>query len=57
MSVAYGMEVRDNDDFITVAEEAMEGLSAAAVPGAFIVDLLPIRTCDNICSMHFIAYE
>ncbi|KAJ3510929.1 hypothetical protein NLJ89_g4394 [Agrocybe chaxingu] len=43
MSVAYGITVREsNDPYILNAEEALEGLSEAGVPGRFLVDLIPV---------------
>lgn len=45
MDIAYGIQVKDRtDEFITIAESALEGLSEAAVPGAFLVDQIPWRT-------------
>ena len=43
MDIGYGITVRESDDpYISVAEEAMEGFSAAGIPGTFWVDLIPI---------------
>ncbi|KAF8884723.1 cytochrome P450 [Gymnopilus junonius] len=43
MSVAYGLEVLPkNDPYIKTAEQGVHPLVAAAVPGAFLVDILPI---------------
>jgi hypothetical protein len=43
MDIAYGITVQESDDpYISIAEEALMGLSEAAVPGAFWVDLVPI---------------
>lgn len=43
MSVAYGLEVKPKDDpYIRTAEQGVHPLVAAAVPGAFLVDVLPI---------------
>jgi len=42
MSVAYGLEVQqENDIYIRTAEEGVHPLTAAGVPGAFLVDTLP----------------
>lgn len=42
MDIAYGIQVKDKtDEYIRIAESALEGLSAAAVPGAFLVDQMP----------------
>ena len=43
MKIGYGIAVREtNDPYISVAEEVLDGLSRAGVPGAFWVDLVPI---------------
>lgn len=43
MNISYGLTVLEYDDpYITNAEESLRGLSEAGVPGAFLVDLLPI---------------
>lgn len=43
MSVAYGITVKDSDDpYISRAEEALEGLAAAGIPGSFLVDMFPL---------------
>ncbi|KAF8643331.1 hypothetical protein AX16_009060 [Volvariella volvacea WC 439] len=42
MSVTYGLPVQTPDDiYITEAEDTMEMIGKATVPGAFLVDLLP----------------
>ncbi|KAJ7777025.1 cytochrome P450, partial [Mycena metata] len=42
MDVTYGLKVRTKDDpYIKIAKEAMDGLSAAGVPGAFLVNNIP----------------
>ncbi|KAJ7814516.1 hypothetical protein B0H14DRAFT_2522208, partial [Mycena olivaceomarginata] len=39
MEVTYGIDVRSSDDqYISIAEEAMHGLSVASIPGVFLVD-------------------
>ena len=43
MKIGYGIAVQEtNDPYISVAEEVLDGLSQAGVPGAFWVDLVPI---------------
>ncbi|KIJ25376.1 hypothetical protein M422DRAFT_237031 [Sphaerobolus stellatus SS14] len=42
MEIVYGYKVVDNDPFIHITEEAMDGFNAATVPGAFLVDMIPI---------------
>jgi hypothetical protein len=43
MHIAYGIKVTEADDpYISNAEAALSGLAQAAIPGQFLVDLLPI---------------
>ncbi|KAG6889519.1 hypothetical protein C0995_000400 [Termitomyces sp. Mi166 len=43
MSVAYGIKVDSKDDsYLTTAEQGVHGLEIAAMPGAFLVDSIPI---------------
>ncbi|TFK41796.1 cytochrome P450 [Crucibulum laeve] len=43
LSLAYGIKIQRRDDpFVKLAEDAIGPLAAAAAPGAFFVDLLPI---------------
>jgi hypothetical protein len=43
MSVAYGLDIKSKDDpYIQTAERGVHPLVAAAVPGAFLVDMIPI---------------
>ncbi|KAG6895756.1 hypothetical protein C0993_009238 [Termitomyces sp. T159_Od127] len=43
MSVAYGIDVQpDNDPYIAAAETAMHGMSEATIPGAFLVEFIPL---------------
>jgi hypothetical protein len=43
MKIGYGIAVREtNDPYISVAEEVLNGLAQAGVPGTFLVDLVPI---------------
>lgn len=42
MDASYGIRVSEsNDPYIRTAEQAMDGLNQAAVPGAFLVDIIP----------------
>ena len=42
MSISYGIDVQESDDpFISLANDALEGISKAAVLGTFWVDLVP----------------
>jgi len=50
----YGLTIlRENDPLVTIAEEAMEAVMQAAVPGRFLVDTLPI--CER-SSIFYIAW-
>ncbi|EEB92238.1 hypothetical protein MPER_09282, partial [Moniliophthora perniciosa FA553] len=43
MSIAYGIEVKpDNDPWVSLAEAAIKPLIDALVPGAFLVDSIPL---------------
>lgn len=43
MSIAYGLPVKPTDDpYVKAGELAIHGLVTAAVPGRFLVDVLPI---------------
>ncbi|KDQ54011.1 hypothetical protein JAAARDRAFT_113130, partial [Jaapia argillacea MUCL 33604] len=43
LDIIYGITVKDNKDkFVTTSEAAVESASRAAVPGAFLVDFIPI---------------
>ena len=43
MQVTYGIEVKESDDpYISLAQEALNGLNEAAAPGAFLVDFFPV---------------
>jgi len=48
MGVVYGITVApENDHYITIAEKALEGMSKAANPGEFLVDIIPIRAIGS----------
>ena len=43
MKIGYGIAIREtNDPYIKIADEVLDGLTQAGVPGAFLVDLVPI---------------
>ncbi|KAF9457428.1 cytochrome P450 [Collybia nuda] len=43
MDITYGIKVSGTDDpYISNAEEALQGISQAGIPGQFLVDLLPL---------------
>ena len=42
--MSYGYSVQEHDDpFVSVVEEAMEGFSETMEPGAYLVDVIPLR--------------
>ena len=44
MEMTYGVDIKSEDDrFLRVALEALEFVNKAGVPGAFLVDVIPIR--------------
>lgn len=44
MDVTYGIDVKaQNDPYINTAEKGMESVAVCAVPGAFLVDAIPMR--------------
>ncbi|KAG5636534.1 hypothetical protein H0H81_007701 [Sphagnurus paluster] len=48
MSVAFGIQVKEkNDPYIEVADLAVKALSIASVPGAFLVDGIPIHMLNK----------
>lgn len=50
MSIAYGFEVKKPEDmFLSVIDKALAGLQIAALPGAYLVDVLPI--CKIRCAL------
>jgi hypothetical protein len=53
LDVVYGIKVDEtqNGTFIDVSEKVMEGATISGVPGAFLVDVLPI------CEFHPHAYS
>ena len=43
MKIVYGIAVQESDDpYISMAEEALDGVAEAGIPGAFWVDMFPI---------------
>ena len=43
MKISYGIDIKDsNDAYISIAEEALNGLAEAGVIGAFLVDIFPL---------------
>jgi hypothetical protein len=47
LKITHGYDVRERDDpLVALADRATEQFSMACLPGAFLVDVLPIRTCQ-----------
>lgn len=47
-TVAYGTDLQTGDDpMIATVEHAMDSVRRAGVPGTYLVDTLPIRTCSR----------
>lgn len=47
MDIIYGIEVQPEDDpYIDIAENVLVGVAEATIPGAFLVDFLPICKTD-----------
>src|SRR3979490_1824958 len=45
LQMVYGIKILPKDDpYIAVAEKVMDAVKAVGIPGAFLVDPLPIRT-------------
>lgn len=45
MDIAYGIKILpQNDPYVDAAEKAMASANAAATPGKYLVDFVPIRT-------------
>lgn len=43
IGIAYGLQILPNDDpYVHVAERGLQSLAGAVVPGAFLVDSIPI---------------
>lgn len=63
MGVTYGISISSTEDrYIAIAEKALDGMAKAASPGAFLVDLLPIRgsfipLCQWLILLTFCAFR
>lgn len=45
MDVTYGIKVKSMDNkYVEIAEKATDTIAQAAIPGKFLVDIIPIRT-------------
>ena len=43
LALTYGLPIREHDDpYLAIAEEAVRTVSAAAIPGSFLVDFMPL---------------
>jgi len=48
LKITYGYDVKDsNDPLVDIAEAAVGGLSQASVPGAWLVDIFPVRESES----------
>jgi hypothetical protein len=46
LSMTYGIDINSTDDqFLNANLEASHALATVAVPGKFLVDIIPIRAC------------
>lgn len=56
MEMTYGLNITSNGDrFLRAAMEAAQATIQAMVPGAFLVDAIPIRTSRQVSGNHSIA--
>jgi hypothetical protein len=47
MEITYGMDIAHKEDrFLRGAAEALDLLNRVMIPGAFLVDTVPIRASD-----------
>lgn len=45
LRIAYGYRIQeDSDPFVTLADESTNAFSGCVAPGAFLVNMIPIRT-------------
>ena len=43
MKIGYGITVQESEDpYISIAEEVLNGVAEAGIPGSFLVDLFPM---------------
>jgi hypothetical protein len=55
LKITYGYDVQDsNDPLVAIAEAAVGGFSQASVPGAWLVDIFPVRESDNQLMVNFL---
>jgi hypothetical protein len=59
ITYGYNIEPRGNDTLVDMAGQVMHNFAEAAVPGKFLVDVLPacmflclFSTCNNVLSQH-----
>lgn len=54
LRISHGYEVQEHDDpFVELANHATEQFSLSTAPGAFLVDVLPLRECYIVLPMSF----
>jgi len=52
MDVTYGMNIKSHEDqFLQAAGRAMQSLERAVIPGAFLVNTIPIRVSTISCRL------
>jgi len=50
MDITYGMDIKSHEDqFLQAAERAMGYAEKTMVPGAFLIDTVPIRAFTTPC--------
>ena len=55
LKITYGYDVQgSNDPLVNIAEAAVRGFSQATVPGAWLVDILPICESESQLMAHFL---
>ena len=55
LKITYGYDVQDsNDPLVNIAEAAVRGFSDASVPGAWLVDILPLCESESQPMANFI---
>lgn len=58
MDITYGMDIKSHkNQYLQAAERAMQFMERALVPGAFLVDAIPIRASINHFSILCLAYH
>jgi hypothetical protein len=54
MEMTYGMDVKNKEDrFMRAAIEALDLTNRAMIPGAFLVDVIPIRASHGVSKIPY----